>query len=96
MALNESLKGEVINVGSGRETCIRDLIDSICRIMGYKGGVVYRPPRPGDVRRHYANIEKARRLLSFEPRTCLEEALNIVVEWYKGILCKSMGGSHGY
>jgi nucleoside-diphosphate-sugar epimerase len=53
--------------------------------MGYNGRIVYRPPRPGDVRRHYADITKARELLSFEPETSLEDALRIVINWYREI-----------
>jgi UDP-glucose 4-epimerase len=85
MALNDSVKGEVVNIASGKETTIKDLVHVICRLMGYNGKIVYRPPRPGDVRRHYADISKARRLLSFEPENTLEEALTKVINWYREI-----------
>jgi UDP-glucose 4-epimerase len=85
MALNDSLKGQVINIASGKEITVKDLVNSICRLMGYNGRIVYRPPRPGDVRRHYADITKARELLSFEPETSLEDALRIVINWYREI-----------
>jgi len=86
MALNNSVKGEVVNIASGKETTIKNLITMICRLMGYQGKIVYRPPRPGDVRRHYADISKAKRLLSFEPETTLENALKEAINWYRGIL----------
>ncbi|MGC8988230.1 dTDP-glucose 4,6-dehydratase [Infirmifilum sp.] len=85
IAMSESLKGQVLNIASGRETTIRDLIHTICRLMGYTGEILYRPPRPGDVRRHFADITKARKLLGFEPKTSLEEALRIIIYWYKSI-----------
>jgi UDP-glucose 4-epimerase len=85
IALNDALKGEVINIASGKEVSIKDLINSICKLMGYNGRIMYRPPRPGDVRRHYADITKARELLSFEPETSLEDALRIVINWYREI-----------
>jgi UDP-glucose 4-epimerase len=85
MALNDSLKGQVINIASGKEITVKDLINSICRLMGYSGRIVYQPPRPGDVRRHYADVTKARELLSFEPETSLEDALKIVISWYREI-----------
>jgi UDP-glucose 4-epimerase len=85
MALNDSLKGQVINIASGKETTIKDLISSICRLMKYDGRIAHRPPRPGDVRRHYADITKARELLSFEPETSLEDALRIVINWYREV-----------
>ncbi len=85
MALNDSLKGEVLNIASGKETTIKDLILMISRLMGYNGEIMYRPPRPGDIRRHFADITKARKLLGFEPKTSLEEALSITINWYKGV-----------
>jgi UDP-glucose 4-epimerase len=91
MALSDSVKGQVINVASGKETAIKDLINSICRLMGYNGRIVNRPPRPGDVRRHYADITKARKLLSFEPETSLEDALRIVINWYREIWQEERG-----
>jgi UDP-glucose 4-epimerase len=91
MALNDSLKGQVINIASGKETTIKDLINSICKLMGYDVKIVFRPSRPGDVRRHYADITKARELLSFEPETSLEDALRIVINWYREIWQKEGG-----
>jgi len=85
IAFNDSLKGKVINIASGKETTVKDLINNICKLMGYNGRILYKPPRPGDVRRHYADITKARELLSFEPETSLEDALRIVINWYREI-----------
>jgi UDP-glucose 4-epimerase len=97
MALADSLKGQVINIASGKETTIKDLISTICRLMGYNGRIVYRSPRPGDVRRHYADITKARELLSFEPETSLEDALKIVINWYRDVWQKEgVLGSGGW
>jgi UDP-glucose 4-epimerase len=91
LALNDSLKGQVINIASGKETTVKDLINNICKLMGYNGKILYKPPRPGDVRRHYADITKARKLLSFEPETSLEDALRIVINWYREIWQKGEG-----
>lgn len=85
MATRGNLKGEVINIGSGKETRIVDLVTKICNIMGYQGKVVFKPPRPGDVRRHYANINKAKILLNFTPQTQLDDALKICIDWYSKI-----------
>ncbi|MEM2185323.1 MAG: GDP-mannose 4,6-dehydratase [Candidatus Methanomethylicia archaeon] len=86
IALNNSLKGEVINIGSGKEVRIIDLVKTICKMMNYKGKIIYKPARPGDVRRHCADISKARKLLNFEPKTSFEEALEKVIKWYKEVI----------
>jgi UDP-glucose 4-epimerase len=91
MAFNDSLKGQVINIASGKETRIKDLVDAICKLMGYNGKITYRPPRPGDVRRHYADITKARKLLKFKPETSLEDALRITINWYREVWQKEEG-----
>jgi UDP-glucose 4-epimerase len=82
IATCDFLKGEVLNIGSGRETSIKELISTICTILGYDGKIVYRAPRPGDIRRHCADISKAKKLISFEPKTSLEEALKMTINWY--------------
>jgi len=78
----ENIKGEVINIGSGKETKIVGLIKKICELMNYNGEILYKPPRPGDIRRHYADISKAKALLGFNPKINLEEALKRTIEWY--------------
>jgi nucleoside-diphosphate-sugar epimerase len=39
--------------------------------------------RPGDVDRHYADIDKARRLFSYEPKIPLEEGLARTIAWFE-------------
>jgi len=83
MARRKDLKGEVINIASGKETMIKDLIHTICELLNYNGKIVYKPPRPGDIRKHYANINKAKNLLSFKPKRSLKDALIEVINFYK-------------
>jgi len=82
IAVSDFIKGEVLNIASGKETTIKELISMICRLMGYEGKIVYKPPRPGDVRRHCADVSKAKKLISFKPKMNLENALRIVINWY--------------
>ncbi|MEM4489170.1 MAG: GDP-mannose 4,6-dehydratase [Desulfurococcaceae archaeon] len=88
MAKSSYLKGQVVNIASGRETKIKDLVAKICKIMGYTGRIVYRPPRPGDIRRHCASIAKATELLQFKPKYSLEEALAKTIDFYKDVYKK--------
>lgn len=89
IAKRKNLKGEVINIASGKETTIRELINKICEIMNYKGKIIYKPPRPGDVRRHFACIDKARKLINFKPRYSLTEGLKRTIEFYLSIRGRS-------
>lgn len=86
IACRNDLKGEVINIGSGKETRIVDLVTKICQVMRYRGQILYEPARPGDLRRHWADTKKAQRLLDFSPTVSLEDAVRTVVEWYNTYL----------
>lgn len=78
-------RGVVVNVGSGRETSVNQLVTEILEIMGVPNHpVVHVDERPGDVRRHCADISRARETFDFEPKTTLVEGLRRTVEWYRG------------
>jgi len=76
-------RGTAVNIASGREVTIRSLVEMIVRLMSYKGKIAFEPPRPGDVRRHRADITTARKLLKYQPRTSLEAGLRKTISWYK-------------
>lgn len=75
--------GEIFNIGTDVEHTTEEGIRLIEEIMGKKVSIERRPPRPGDQLRTCANIEKARQLLGYEPRTTLREALTAQVAWYR-------------
>jgi UDP-glucuronate 4-epimerase len=43
------------------------------------------PGQPGDVVATYADVDKARRLLEYEPRVTIEDGIRRFVEWYRGL-----------
>ena len=67
--------GQVMNIGTGKETSINRLADVIARIANLKKRPVHLPAREGDISRSVAKVERARRLLGFEARVSLEEGL---------------------
>jgi nucleoside-diphosphate-sugar epimerase len=79
----DECRGEIINIGSPMETRTSRGIEIIEQIMGKKARTVARAARRGDQLRTRANIEKARRLLGYNPRTATEDGLRAEVEWYK-------------
>lgn len=70
---------EVINIGSGAETTIEDLIDLIGRIT-HNPIVPLRNTSGGGVNRLWANIGKAHALLGYAPKVSLEEGLRATIE----------------
>ncbi len=82
-ALDAELSWEIINLGNSHTVAVRDLIRLIEGIVGRKAQIVQQPPASGDVPLTHADISKARRLLGFEPRTCLEEGMERFFRWYQ-------------
>jgi NAD dependent epimerase/dehydratase len=87
MATNGDAVGQVFNVGSGRETSIGDLARMILALLDSSADVELdaqrlRPPR-SEVERLVCNNDKAKAVLSWEPRTSLEGGLERTIEWMK-------------
>ena len=76
--------GEIINIGSGREYLMADVAAKIIRSMGAKVHLVRDPNlHPGPVEHLYGSIEKARRLLKWEPAIGLDEGLMRTIESFR-------------
>ncbi|MDX8548933.1 GDP-mannose 4,6-dehydratase [Methanospirillum sp. J.3.6.1-F.2.7.3] len=80
---NTNTRKEVLNIASGREYSIVSLVELISQYLGFSGTILNDSDRPGDVRRHIANIYKAEDMIGFKPKVSLEEGLRITVDWYK-------------
>jgi UDP-glucose 4-epimerase len=75
-------RARIVNVASGREVTINQLVAMLLEALGSDVPVVHGDARPGDVRRHQASIELARELFGYEPSTPLREGLAETVAWY--------------
>jgi UDP-glucose 4-epimerase len=75
-------RGRVVNVASGREVSVNELVRLLLELLGSDVGVEHVAPRPGDVRRHLASIDLARELIGYLPRTSLRDGLAETVAWY--------------
>jgi len=80
---NENSRRTVINIGTGIELSIKDLIEGICKYYNYTGEKIYNPPRPADVKRLCASSEKASTLLDFSIEVDFTAGLNQTLDWYE-------------
>lgn len=79
--------GRIVNIGSGVETKIKDLIYNICDILEFPGeNVICKEERVADVRRLCADINLARELIGYSPKTTLEDGLKQTIDWYNRIV----------
>jgi nucleoside-diphosphate-sugar epimerase len=73
---------DVINLGGHETITINDLIREIESLLGKKAHVTHLPAHPADMLANCANVEKAKRLLNWEPRVSLKEGIAQMVNWY--------------
>lgn len=83
VAKNDKTRGRVINIASGRECRIKDLVCTICKEMDFAQEPTFKTARVADVRRHWADISLARDLLGYEPKVGFEQGIQETVAWYK-------------
>lgn len=80
-------RGQVLNVATGVETSVNELVRRILDIMDAPGHPVFHSEeRPGDVRRHLADVSKLTSILGHETPTLSDESLRQTVEWYRSVL----------
>ncbi len=75
--------GEVINLACGDRTTLLDLLAQLNALLGTDIAPVHVAPRPGDIRHSRAAIDKAGRLLGYEPQVSFREGLIRTVEWFR-------------
>jgi UDP-glucuronate 4-epimerase len=76
---------EIINLGNNRSITLNQLLTAIENSIGKKAILDKQPMQPGDVPHTFANIEKAKRLLNYNPSTSLEEGIEEFKKWTPSI-----------
>jgi len=80
----EKLQGsEPVNVGAGVEISIRELAETIARLTGFKGRLVWDPTQPDGQPRRCLDVTRAKELLGFRATTPFEDGLAKTIEWYR-------------
>lgn len=74
---------QVFNVGTDRGVKVRDVIDEIFNILGYKVEVDDLGKRQGDVQANYASSEKLKKTVGWEAEVNLHEGLKRTIDFYK-------------
>jgi UDP-N-acetylglucosamine 4-epimerase len=75
--------GEVMNVACGEKITLLELVAALNKLMGTSIEPIFAPARPGDIKHSCADINKAGRLLGYEPQVRLEEGLARTLEWFR-------------
>jgi UDP-glucuronate 4-epimerase len=83
LALDNTFKYEIINLGNNKPTKLKELISLLGIVTGKKVKIKQLGMPPGDVPITYADISKAKKLLGWEPSLSIENGLKNFVEWFK-------------
>jgi len=71
-----------VNLGTGREICICDLVDLIAKLTGFKGAICWDTSRPDGQARRRLDTTRAEQRFGFRARVGLEEGLRRTIEWW--------------
>ena len=83
MIVSNRAKGEVLNIGNSHEIRILDLAQLIDQLAGSRSKIIFGPLPCDDPPRRCPDISKARQMLGWEPKVCLEDALKRTIEWFR-------------
>jgi UDP-glucose 4-epimerase len=83
--------GSVMNIGSGEETTLLNLVAAIGAAAGIDLRVVYDTAREGDIRRSVASVSLAASLLGYRSQTPLRDGLAHTLDWYRADVEGSRG-----
>ena len=81
-AITNNVSPEPINIGTGKEIKIKDLVAEIVDIMGYDGEVLYDSSKPDGQPRRCLDVSRAKERLGFEAEIDLREGLQRTIKWY--------------
>ncbi len=77
---------EPVNLGSGSEISIRDLAETIARVVGYEGDVRWDTSKPNGQPRRCLDVSRAEREFGFRARTSFDVGLAETIDWYRSVL----------
>jgi GDP-L-fucose synthase len=83
---------EPVNLGTGVEVSVRQLVETVVRLCGYGGQVRWDASKPQGAPRRGLDVRRARERFGFEATTDLETGLGATIDWYKAQA--GSGGAH--
>jgi GDP-L-fucose synthase len=82
-----------VNIGTGQETRIRDLSETISELAGYQGRTVWDDSRPDGQPKRSLDVSRARKLIDFEAEMPLEEGLRRTIESFRAAELAAVGSA---
>src|SRR5947208_6432660 len=83
LAAERYTSSEPVNLGSGMEISIKDLVHTIKRMTGFTGEIIWNTAKPNGQPRRSLDTSRAEKNFGFRAKTSFEEGLRRTIEWYK-------------
>ena len=88
--MNKYNKNEIINIAGGKEVSIRQLVNLLKNITGFKGKIIYDAKKPDGISRRVLNSVKISKL-GWRSKIKLEKGLELTYKWYQKNYEKKLG-----
>lgn len=76
-------KSEIINLGTGTGNSVLEIVKKVEEVTGKKIALKKTSPRQGEYAKMIASIEKAKKVLDWQPKRTIEDSIRSLVKWYK-------------
>jgi UDP-glucuronate 4-epimerase len=80
---------EVVNLGNDRTVTLMEMIGGLEQTLGVTARIERQPEQPGDVPQTWASLEKARRMLGYDPKTNYADGVRRFASWLEGVRAPS-------
>ena len=80
-AIDKNYKCEVFNLGNNKSEDLMDVVKIIQEKLGKKANIQYKPMQLGDVEKTFADIDKSRKMLGFNPKTNIAKGIGNFIDW---------------
>ena len=82
LAMERYNKSDPVNIGAGFEISIKELVELIVELTGFKGRIIWDKTKPDGQPRRMLDTTKAFKEFGFKAETSFEEGLKKTIEWY--------------
>lgn len=82
MAMERYNSPEPMNLGNGREVTIRQSVETIARLVGFQGDILWDPSKPDGQPRRCLDTSRARESIGFVAQTSFEDGLRKTIDWF--------------
>jgi GDP-L-fucose synthase len=71
------------NLGTGKETSVKELVETISELVGFKGNIIWDSTKPDGQPKRFYNMDKFKASFGYVPDTKLKDGLTKTIEWYE-------------